>query len=121
MAENPLVSIIVRARNEAPALRKLFALLQSQHTDFGYEIWLLDNDSSDGSAELARAAGVEVHHIPRDAFNYASALNQGAALARGEYRGWMHGLPQAIKDLSWGARAARDAGLEAVRAFRAGP
>jgi amidase len=23
------------------------------------------------------------------------------ALARGEHRGWMHGLPQAIKDLSW--------------------
>jgi glycosyltransferase involved in cell wall biosynthesis len=85
MAENPLVSIIVRARNEAAALRKLFPLLQHQRTDFTYEIWLLDNDSSDGSAELAGAAGVEVHHIPRNAFNYASALNQGMALARGEY------------------------------------
>src|SRR5262245_55587664 len=24
-----------------------------------------------------------------------------AELARGDHRGWMHGLPQAIKDLSW--------------------
>src|SRR5438046_1803497 len=34
----------------------------------------------------------------RELLAEADACDQ--ALARGEYRGWMHGLPQAIKDLS---------------------
>lgn len=80
-----LVSIIIRARNEAAALKRLLPLLKGQRCDFDVEIWLLDNDSQDGSAEIARAAGAEVQHIPRDAFNYATSLNQGAALARGEF------------------------------------
>ncbi len=80
-----LVSIIIRARNEAAALQHLLPLLQHQRCDFEYEILVLDNDSDDGSADLVNAAGVRLHHIPRDAFNYATALNQGAELARGEY------------------------------------
>jgi glycosyltransferase involved in cell wall biosynthesis len=80
----PLVSIIVRARNEAVSLARLIPLLARQQADFGYEVWLLDNDSHDGSADLARAAGWHVHHIPRDAFNYATALNTGAELAHGD-------------------------------------
>lgn len=79
----PLVSIIVRARNEEASLRRLIPLLREQQVDFAYEIWLLDNDSSDRSAELARAAGWSYHFIARAAFNYATALNQGARLANG--------------------------------------
>ncbi len=79
----PLVSIIIRARNEEASLRRLVPLLREQRTDFEYEIWLLDNDSSDTSADIARAAGWNYHFIPRTAFNYATALNDGATLARG--------------------------------------
>ncbi|ABU59695.1 glycosyltransferase [Roseiflexus castenholzii] len=82
---SPLVSIIIRARNEAPALRRLLPLLQSQEVDFPFDIWLLDNDSQDESATLARAYGLRYHHIPRGGFNYAAALNLGASLAEGEF------------------------------------
>jgi glycosyltransferase involved in cell wall biosynthesis len=84
MPETPLVSIIVRARDEEPALRRLLPLLQGQRADFQFEIWLLDNASRDGSAQLAQAAGICYHFIPRGAYNYATALNLGASLARGE-------------------------------------
>lgn len=80
----PLVSIIIRARDEAPALRRLLPLLERQACDFAFEIWLLDNGSADGSAELARRSGARIYHIPRGAFNYAAALNLGAELAAGE-------------------------------------
>ncbi|MBC8078198.1 MAG: glycosyltransferase [Chloroflexales bacterium] len=83
MADTPLVSIIIRARNEAPALQRLLPILARQQADFGHEVWLLDNASDDGTAEIARAHGANYHFIPRDAFNYSSALNLGASLARG--------------------------------------
>lgn len=82
---SPLVSIIIRARNEAPALRRLLPLLKAQETDFPFDIWLLDHDSQDESATLARSYGLRYHHIPRGGFNYASALNLGASLAEGEF------------------------------------
>jgi glycosyltransferase involved in cell wall biosynthesis len=109
-AERPLVSIIVRARDEAPALRRLLPIVQAQQTDFPFEIWLLDNDSQDESAQLAREAGICYHHIPRGAFNYATALNDGAALARGEFvvslsahcfpqdTNWLAALIQPLRD-----------------------
>jgi glycosyltransferase involved in cell wall biosynthesis len=80
----PLVSIIIRARDEAPALRRLLPILKSQEVDFPFEIWLLDNDSHDDSSSLAREHGLRYHHIPRNGFNYAAALNLGASLAEGE-------------------------------------
>jgi glycosyltransferase involved in cell wall biosynthesis len=81
---NPLVSIIIRARDEEASLRRLIPLLREQQVDFAYEIWLLDNESLDASADLARAAGWQYHFIPRGAFNYSTALNQGAELANGQ-------------------------------------
>lgn len=106
----PLASIIIRARDEEHSLRRLIPLLQAQRADFEYEIWLLDNDSRDASVELARQAGLCYHHIPRGAFNYSTALNQGAKLARGEFvvnlsahcfpqdEGWLAALIQPLRD-----------------------
>jgi glycosyltransferase involved in cell wall biosynthesis len=85
MTTAPLVSIIIRARDEEPSLRRLRPLLERQQTDFQFEVWLLDNDSTDETAAFAREAGWQYHHIPRGAFNYATALNQGAQLAQGQF------------------------------------
>ncbi|HWQ14474.1 MAG TPA: glycosyltransferase [Roseiflexaceae bacterium] len=84
MPERPLVSILLRARDEEPALRRLLPVLKRQQTDFAFEIWVIDNESRDGTAALAREEGVCYSFISRDAFNYAAALNMGAAQARGE-------------------------------------
>lgn len=82
--EQPLVSIIIRAKNEEAALKRLLPLLKQQQTDFEFEIWVLDNESSDGTAKVAQSFGASLHTIPRDDFNYSTALNLGAELARGE-------------------------------------
>jgi rhamnosyltransferase len=83
MADEPFVSIIIRARDEEIALKRLLPILQSQICDFEYEIWLLDNGSRDATVALAQQYSLCYHFIPRDRFNYASALNLGAQLARG--------------------------------------
>jgi glycosyltransferase involved in cell wall biosynthesis len=105
----PLVSIIIRARNEAPALRRLLPIIARQQADFAFEVWLLDNASEDDTAELARAHGASYHYIPRDAFNYSSALNEGAQLARGaivvnlsahcfpQHEGWLAALVEPLR------------------------
>lgn len=80
----PLVSIIIRARDEARGLSRLLPLLVQQKTDFPFEIWVLDNESQDETASVARAYQAQIHVIPRNAFNYSTALNLGAELARGE-------------------------------------
>ncbi len=79
----PLVSIIVRARNEEVALVKLLSLLARQEADFEFEVWVLDNESTDNTAQIARSYGAKVYTIPRDDFNYSTALNLGAELAEG--------------------------------------
>lgn len=80
----PFATIVIRARDEAPALRRLLPLLARQECDFHFEILLLDNASLDDSADLARRSGARCHTIPRGAFNYSTALNLGAELAAGE-------------------------------------
>ena len=49
----------------------------------------------------------------------AEAAGRDAELARGERRGWMHGLPHAIKDLEETAGIVTTLGLAAVRGLRA--
>ncbi len=57
--ELPFVSIIIPARNEAVRIKPLLDSLQKQ--DFqGFEMIVVDDDSSDNTAEVATAYGAEV-------------------------------------------------------------
>lgn len=82
-SDQPLVSIIIRARDEEKALKRLLPILAAQKTDFSFETWVLDNESHDGTAGVAQSFGACLHTIPRQGFNYATALNVGAQLAHG--------------------------------------
>ena len=83
----PLVSIIVPARNEEAALPRLLDSLRE--LDYpNLEVIVVDDCSTDRTAELARAAGVDVvKGEPRPAgWNGKPwACAQGAAQARGEW------------------------------------
>lgn len=78
---DPLVSIVIRNRNEAAHLTKVFESLQTQRYK-NFEVVLVDNNSTDNSIELAKAIGANVIEI--DKFTYGSALNAGISKARGE-------------------------------------
>jgi GT2 family glycosyltransferase len=75
------LSVIVPARNGAASLPALLQSLKSQTLSSGrFEVIVVDNDSSDGTADLAAAHGARVVHEP--VANRSRARNRGVAAAR---------------------------------------
>src|SRR5256714_1009071 len=79
-----LVSVLIRVRNEEPALRRLLECLRIQKLDRPFEVVVIDNESDDESAEVARTMGARVFTFPRSHFGYGRAINFGIKLCRGE-------------------------------------
>jgi rhamnosyltransferase len=79
-----LVSVLIRVRNEEHALRRLFECLRMQKLDRPFEVVVIDNDSDDGSANVARTMGARVFTLPRSLFGYGRAINVGVKLCRGD-------------------------------------
>jgi glycosyltransferase involved in cell wall biosynthesis len=77
----PDVSVIVRARNEGAALRKLLAGIALQDRR-DVEVILVDSGSTDDTRAIARAHGARVVTIDPAAFTFGRALNLGCAAAR---------------------------------------
>src|SRR4051812_1668477 len=81
----PKVSVVIPCLNEAEnieeCVRKARKVLD-EHQIAG-EIVVADNNSEDGSPELAKAAGARVVHESRR--GYGSAYLAGLDAARGEY------------------------------------
>src|SRR5512142_1220020 len=81
-----LISVIVPVKNGADTLGDcLQALLSQTGLAYGsdYEIIVVDDGSTDGTARLAESFGVTVHRQANA--GPASARNAGAMLARGRY------------------------------------
>ena len=83
MLDDPLVSVFVRVRDESRALAEVLEHLASQCFTGGMEVVVLDNESVDGSADIALRAGARVFTLPRSLFAYGRALNLGIELCRG--------------------------------------
>ena len=79
------VSVVIPCLNEAENIEECVrrSLAAIAEAGISGEVVVADNDSDDGSAELAAAAGARVVHEPRR--GYGSAYLAGFAAARGEY------------------------------------
>ena len=84
-ADRPVVSIVVPARDAAETLAECLRALATQSIGAAlYEtIVVVDRDSGDASADIARAAGVQL--LIGDRTGAAAARNTGVAVARGEW------------------------------------
>ncbi len=84
-AETPVVSVVIPCLNEAANIEECVTRslrVMDEHGIAG-EVVVADNNSTDGSGELARAAGARVVHETRP--GYGSAYLAGFGAARGRY------------------------------------
>ena len=82
------LSIIVAVRNQLPHNRLFLETLRAAGT-VRTEVIMVDNSSTDGSAELFKRTGAQV--IPTGGnVCYPEAMNLGLAAARGEYVGFLN-------------------------------
>lgn len=80
----PKLSIVIRCRNEARALRDVLEALHNQRCDFGWEVIVVDNESVDETSKLCKKYRTKVVSISSQEFTYGRALNWGIAASRGE-------------------------------------
>lgn len=85
MAERPFLSIVIPAYNEARRLPATLQTVQAWATTqpFSSEILVADDGSSDHTAELAAAAGVQVLRLDHRGKGFA--VRAGALAASGDY------------------------------------
>jgi chlorobactene glucosyltransferase len=84
----PTLSIIVPARNEEARLKRLLPLLNSIAYPGQWELIVVDDDSSDGTANVARELGARViclENLPQGWRGKTYACHRGAQTASGDW------------------------------------
>lgn len=76
------ISVVVPACNEEDYLAEALESLQRQHYPHPYELIVVDNNSTDATAAIARSFGVRVLHEPQP--GVCAARQRGTAAARGD-------------------------------------
>jgi len=77
-------TVIVPVRNAAATLPRTLRSLAGQDLDDPYEVIVVDDGSTDGSARVAEAAAGPITVLRQAGAGPAAARNRGAAVARGE-------------------------------------
>jgi len=84
--KTPVVSVIIVSYNTCDILRHCLASVYEQARDAAFEVVVIDNASSDGSAEMIQRQFQQVRLIANNVNRgFAAANNQGMAIARGRY------------------------------------
>ncbi len=78
--QKPYVSIIIPTLNEAKNLRDLLPSIKSTLKGYRYEIIIVDKNSADGTADVAKSSGAKVLY---DSDGKGSALIKGFKEAKG--------------------------------------
>ena len=79
-----MISVVIPTRNGGDGLRACLDALAAQRVPDGLELVVVDSGSTDGSAELARERGAQVHEIDPREFDHGGTRNLGARLATGD-------------------------------------
>jgi len=78
-----LISVVVPAYNEEKNIGQCLTALKNQdYPSKNYEIIVVDNNSTDKTAQIANEMGVRV--VPEEKQGYVFALRKGCSQAKGE-------------------------------------
>jgi rhamnosyltransferase len=77
VSTEPLVRVVIRAKDEAAKIGTTLARLHAQTIADRMEIVVVDSGSSDRTVAIAREGGARVIDIPAESFTYGGALNTG--------------------------------------------
>lgn len=103
-----MISVVIRAKNESAWLNRCLTAIRNQILPA--EIVVVDNESSDGSAEISCRHGCTVLPMSDAEFSFGRALNRGLATSSGEYVAiisahcvplndlWLHRLAAPMQD-----------------------
>jgi glycosyltransferase involved in cell wall biosynthesis len=80
-----IASVVVPVRDGARYLAELLDAVAAQRVDAEVEVLVVDSGSSDGSADLARAAGAEVLEIDASDFGHGRTRNLAAERSKGDF------------------------------------
>jgi rhamnosyltransferase len=114
----PPASVVIRNRNERANLERLLRVLNLQTVR--PEIIVVDNESTDGSAEAAAACGAKVVHLAKSAFTYGHAINVGVSHGAAEIIILLssHSLPLGSRFIEDCLKPFADPKMGAVRCLR---
>ena len=82
-ASDPVVSVVVPARNESDYLPRTLTSLAAQETDVPFEVIVVDGDSDDGTPGIAIEWGARLVRGPGDGIG--AGRHRGAKVARGSW------------------------------------
>jgi len=84
-SELPFISVVIRAYNEANLLDELLeSISQQDYPKDRVQLILVDNGSTDNTAEVGKKHGCKVVELPQAEFTYPKSLNLGFAQAKHE-------------------------------------
>lgn len=78
----PNISVVIRTRNDADHIERLFADIKAQDYSGAVEIIVVDTESRDNTVDYARSHGAKIISLTQAEFNYPKALNMGFETAR---------------------------------------
>lgn len=79
-----MISVVIPVKDGGADLGRCLAGIAAQQVEEEIEVVVVDSGSTDGSPDLARAAGAVVHEIPPEEFGHGRTRNLGVSLARGD-------------------------------------
>jgi rhamnosyltransferase len=79
-----VISVVIPVKNGGSDLERCLDAITRQQPPGDVEIVVVDSGSTDGSVDVARSRGAEVHEISPTEFGHGRTRNLGASLARGD-------------------------------------
>jgi len=79
-----VISVLIPVKNGGSDLARCLEGIARQKVDDEIEVVVVDSGSTDGSADLARRLGAQVHEIAAEEFVHGATRNLAARLSRGD-------------------------------------